>query len=155
MRSAYALAATVLPALVMAALLLTPLVVITAHRFSLIGMTEESTGYRYFYSLRYLYTDNERPWVPQGQAMTIVHMAVQLLLTAVGYSPIELRPRMDLFVVSMVALPHIATAVALVWAVLPLRSLLARLAVVGTLLLVSLGGTGAWDRHLLLPDYYS
>ncbi|MGE3272822.1 MAG: hypothetical protein AB7P40_29060, partial [Chloroflexota bacterium] len=74
-----------LPPVLMTAALLTPLLVLTLHGLSTVGFTEESTGYRYFYSLRYLYTPDERPWIPQGQTMTLVHMLLQLLLTALGF----------------------------------------------------------------------
>jgi hypothetical protein len=145
----------VLPGLVVLAGLLTPLLVLAASGQSLVGLTEESTGYRYFYSLRILYTPDERPWLPQGQLMTLTHLGLQAVLTALGYPPMQIVPRIDLFAYAAAALPHLLTAGALVWAVRPLRSLPARLAVAMLVLAVCLNEALTWGYQVLLPDYYS
>jgi hypothetical protein len=136
-------------------LLLLPLLLLASNGLSLVGLTEESTGYRYFYSLRILYTPDERPWIPQGQLVGLVHIGVQLLLTALGYAPTQLQPRIDLFAYIAAALPHLATGAALTWAVLGLRSLGARLAVAAGLFTVALDLSLTSGYHLLLPDYAS
>jgi hypothetical protein len=90
---------------------------------TLTGMAEESTGYRYFYTLRILYGDNERPWLPQGQLVGLAHMLIQVILTTLGYPPTELFPRIDLFAYSAAILPHILVALKYIRAVAPYKIL--------------------------------
>ncbi|MGE3910676.1 MAG: hypothetical protein AB7K36_15040, partial [Chloroflexota bacterium] len=149
------LLALALPGLVAGVGLSVPLLAMLLQGISLVGMGEESIGYRYFYSLRMLYTPNERPWLPQGQTMTLVHLAMQASLTAAGFPATQITPRMDVFAYVGAALPHVVTAVVLAWAVLPLRSMAARLTVAAAMVMVGLDGGLNWGYHLLLPDYYS
>ena len=155
-RTGRASVVTIAPAAVVALLgLLVPLATVAGQGIPLVGMTEESTGYRYFYSLRILYTPDERPWLPQGQTMGVVHLAIQALLTAVGFPPTQIRPRIDVFGVVAAALPILLTAVALAWAVRPLPGPLPRLAVALALVVISLDPAMSNGYHLLLPDYQS
>jgi hypothetical protein len=62
-----------------------------------IEINEERGGRRYFYSLRILYSDADRPWLPQGRMAGLTDHAIQLLLTAVGYPPTQLLPRIELW----------------------------------------------------------
>ncbi|MGE3911121.1 MAG: hypothetical protein AB7K36_17315 [Chloroflexota bacterium] len=143
------------PAVLTAIGLLIPCLALLVSGISLVGGAEESTGYRYFYSLRLLYTPDERPWLPQGHPMTIIHIGVQALLTAVGYSPWQILPRMNIFAYVGAVLPHLATAAALTWAVLPLRHLAGRLLVAAVLVAANTDASLGLGYHLLLPDYYS
>ncbi|MGE3271593.1 MAG: hypothetical protein AB7P40_22775 [Chloroflexota bacterium] len=151
---AWSLLSGVLPGILVGTGLLLPLAILTVFGLSVVGLSEESTGYRYFYSLRTLYTPDERPRLPQGQLVTVAHMGLQLVLTALGYPPEQITPRIDLFALAGAALPHLATAAALTWAVLPLRSLAARTAVAGFVLMVATDGAYS-GFHLVIPDYYS
>ena len=99
--------------------LLCPLLVLAVRGTSLAAFTEESTGYRYYHSLRILYGDHERPWLPQAQGVGLTHFAIQLLLAAVGLPPTLLRPRIDLFAYMATALPLVTTGIVFAWAVKP------------------------------------
>src|SRR5437899_12691834 len=88
---------TVFSGTLMAGSLLALLAILATHHLTLTGMTEESTGYRYFYTLRMLYGRGERPWLPQGQLPGLTHLLIQAGLTLSGFSPTSLFPRIDLF----------------------------------------------------------
>src|SRR5215471_3872837 len=143
-------------ATLMAAALLAPLVILGRHGLTLTGITEESTGYRYFYTLRMLYGHGERPWLPQGQLPGLSHIAIQVGLTLAGLSPTSLFPRIDLFAYSAAALPHVLALGAFVWmgAVLPPESYLS---VAGIAALTFLGGRATLSESsnypLVQPDY--
>lgn len=143
------------PGLVAAAGLLTPLAVLWLSGVSLIGGGEESVGYRYFYSLRMLYTPDERPWLPQGQLMSVVHLLTQLLLTSAGHSPYTISPRIEWFAWINTVLPHLITGLVVAWAVRPLPTLTARLLVAVGLVAVSTDAALVWGYHLLVPDYHA
>src|SRR5262245_16296961 len=148
----------IIAATLMAAGLLAPLIILRVHHLTLTGMTEESTGYRYFYTLRMLYGHGERPWLPQGQLPGLSHLVIQLALTRAGFSPTSLFPRIDLFAYTAAALPHVLAVVAFLWLAdaLPGRS---ELTVSGLAVLIFLAGGSAWYRSttttLVEPDYMS
>ena len=104
---------TIIPTVVLAVGLLFPLSWVILHGWTLSGWYEESVGYRYFYSLRMMYDVNAFVFVPQGHLMGIVNQVIQGLLTALGFPPNVLFPRIDLFSYVAVAVPHLA-AVAMV-----------------------------------------
>lgn len=104
-----------------------PLAVAITNGLQLAGATEESTGYRYFYTLRMMYGINERPWLPQGQAVGVVHMGIQLLLTFVGLPPTQLMPRIEYFLYLATTLSHLITTVTFAWAVKPLQTITGKL----------------------------
>ncbi|MGE3910494.1 MAG: hypothetical protein AB7K36_14130 [Chloroflexota bacterium] len=151
----FAEAVTALAALGATLGLLAPILWCAAHGVSLVGMTEESTGYRYFYSLRLLYADGERPWLPQGHLIGIVHHLIQLALTALGHPPTELTPRIDRFAYAAAALPHLVTGICLWWMLRATPGLLTRVAVAAAIPAVMLAPALTGGYHLLLPDYYS
>lgn len=152
-------------AIFMAAALLSPLLILAAHGLTLTGMTEESTGYRYFYTLRMLYGQGERPWVLQGQLPGVTHIGIQLGLTLAGFSPTSLFPRIDLFDYTAAALPHLLAIPAFIWMAGALRSRTAAAAAAGVVVVASVPMGGGWgpdawrgpmmDAKLVLPDYYT
>lgn len=144
-----------LPPLLMLIFMLWPLAIMVTAGITLTGMAEESVGYRYFYTLRILYADHERPWLPQAQLVGLTHLGIQLLLTAAGYPPEQLFPRIDLFAYAASALPSVLTAVAFVWAVRPLRDPLARLLVALLLLVTVFDVRNGRGLHLIQADYYT
>jgi hypothetical protein len=97
-----------------------PSLLFSLSHISVVGMFEESIGYRYFYSLRHVYSD-ERPFIPQGQLVGIAHMVIQLVLTAIGHPIRELFPRMDIFVSVAPLIPLGLAACAFVWTALALK----------------------------------
>ena len=56
----------------------------------------EITAYRYFYSLRMLYGEGESPWVPNGHTVGLAFKLINHGLTALGISPANIYPRIDL-----------------------------------------------------------
>jgi hypothetical protein len=98
--------------------ILWPLVSVIASGSTLTGSYEESIGYRYFYSLRQLYDPAQYLFLPQGQFPSLVHRAIQAILSLV-YAPTNLFPRIDVFTYSGVAIAHVATIAAFIWAMRP------------------------------------
>lgn len=142
--------ATLLVALATALLL--PVAYAWSIDLSLVPIGEERAGYRYFYSLRVVYAEGERPWIPQGQAASLVHMVLQVLLTMIGYPPTQVRPRMDAFVYLAAALPLVAAVAAYVWAVRPL-GLLGRATVAAGQVAAAYDWRASSGYALILPDY--
>ncbi|MCC7370135.1 MAG: hypothetical protein IT306_17045 [Chloroflexi bacterium] len=134
--------------------LLTPITALWLLGLSQVGMTEESTGYRYFHSLRLLFTADERPWLPQGQVMTVLHMGVQLLVVALGHPVTEITPRMEIWAYLAAGICGLATALAAAWALRPIRSLAGRLLILVPLLCAIFDGSFAFGYSVILPDYY-
>jgi len=133
--------------------LLYPLALVVRDGLTLTGIQEESLGYRYFDSLRILYGTDERPWQPQGQAAGLVHLAIQLALTAAGYPPTQLFPRIDRFAELAIAVPLLTTALAFAWASHPLRTPIARLAFAAAVIAVSFDVRSSAFETLVKPDY--
>jgi len=113
---------TLIPMVVLAVGLLFPLGWVILKGWTLTGLYEESVGYRYFYSLRILYDVNAFVFLPQAQLVGIVNQVIQGLLTALGYPPDVLFPRIDLFSYITVAVPHLVAVAAFAWAVTPLKT---------------------------------
>lgn len=135
--------------------LLFPLILLAKEGLTLTGMTEESTGYRYFYTLRILYGEHERPWLPQGQLVGLVHMGIQLLLTTLGYPPTQLYPRIDLFTYLAAGLPHLVTVGAFIWAVRPISTITEKLILAATFIVISFQTRSGGGISLVQPDYMS
>ena len=135
--------------------LLFPLLLFGTQGFRLSGMGEESVGYRYFYSLRILYTRNERPWLPQGQLIGLVHEAIQYMLTSIGHPPSELYPRIELFSYVAASLPLVLAVPAFLWAVRPLSKALGKVLLALAIIAVSYEPRAGGGYHLAIPDYYS
>src|SRR5919198_1245557 len=106
-------ASTVLAVVVVAAGWLYPLVSFALQGLSLSGMHDEATGFLYFYSLRRLYGVNDLPWLHSGQVPSLVHLALQLGLTAAGYPPTQLHPRLDIWTYVAPAVPLVLGALLL------------------------------------------
>lgn len=140
-------------ALLVAACMIRPVLVMATAGITLTGMAEESIGYRYFYTLRFLYADHERPWLPQGQLTGLSHIVLQVLLTGAGYPPEQLFPRIDVFAYLASALPSLLTAGAFVYAVSPLRDARLQLIVGLLLLLVVFDSRNGRGLHLIQADY--
>jgi hypothetical protein len=135
------------------AVLLVPLIWLALHHATLTGVDEESSGYRYFYSLRILYGMHERPWLPQGQLVGLVDMAIQIALTAMGFSPKQLAPRIDIFTYAAAATPIVLMLPALFWALQPL-SVLGRGIIVTTLIAVIFEARSMYGLWVVAtPDY--
>lgn len=128
-----------------------PTIFFALNGVSLTGVFEESVGYRYFYSLRILYGD-ERPWLPQGQMPGLLHLAIQLALSALGYPRTELFPRIDIFTYAAALVPHMMSAAAFLWATTPLRSASARLLLAAGVLAATFYPRGFYE-WVALPDY--
>jgi hypothetical protein len=102
-----------------------------------------------------LYGNHERPWLPQGQFIGLVHIVIQLALTAFGFPPEQLHPRIDLFAYIAAALPHVLTIPAFVWAVQPIKSNIGRSATCLTLMLTVFQSRSGLGTFLAHPDYIS
>ncbi|MGE3271941.1 MAG: hypothetical protein AB7P40_24520, partial [Chloroflexota bacterium] len=131
-----------------------PLVSFAAEGLSLAGGHDEAVGYRYFYTLRRLYGDHEQPWVPHGQVQGIVHTGLQLALTAAGYPPTQLHPRLDIWTYFAPAVPLVLAVFALVWAVQPIQSMLGRIVIALTMLGVTYETAIYVEYHLTAPEYH-
>src|SRR6187401_3337266 len=124
-----AIVSTTLVVLIAGAGWLYPLASFALQGFSLSGMHDEATGFLYFYSLRRLYGVDELPWLHSGQIPSLVHLGLQVGLTAAGYPPAQLHPRLDIWTYLAPAVPLALAALLLGWAVQPLRSWPARVLV--------------------------
>ncbi len=107
---------------VFAAALLWPPAWVIAHGATLTGVNEESTGYRYFYTLRELYEPPVFLFLPQGQLTNLVQKAIQLLLTLAGLPITQLRPRIDYFCYASVAAFHLINVAAFAFLSMQLRT---------------------------------
>src|ERR671911_434983 len=85
-----------------------PLVSFGLQGLSLSGMHDEATGFLYFYSLRRLYGVDELPWLHSGQVPSLLHLVLHLGLTAAGYPPTQLHPRLDIWTYLAPAVPLVA-----------------------------------------------
>jgi hypothetical protein len=148
------LLAAVIAPLILGIAMLAPVVALAWLGLSPVGLTEESTGYRYFYSLRTLYTADERPWLPQGQVMTLVHIVLQALLTLAGFPITQLTPRMELFAYFGAGIADVCTAIAALWALRPIRSIVGQLTVVTVMVCTIFDMSLAAGYHLIVPDYH-
>lgn len=115
-----------LPATLYAALLLFPIWQIIATHGTLTGISEESVGFRYFYTLRSIY-DGRDFFLPQGELPNLIFKAIHLALSALGYPPTQLFPRIDYFTYASIVGMHLISVVCFWWATIPLRSAPARL----------------------------
>ncbi|MDP1615378.1 MAG: hypothetical protein Q8L68_06235, partial [Methylococcales bacterium] len=123
-----------------------PMLILAYHHVAVSPLFEEATGFRYFYSLRILYSA-ERPWLPQGQLPGIINIGIQYILTACGYSITKAQPRIDLFSYISAIIPMAISAVAYFWAALPLRTNSARL----LLAVAILATTYAYSLRMFFP----
>ncbi len=101
--------------LLFAGLLLWPLAWIVLHGATLTGVNEESTGYRYFYTLRQLYDPPVFLFLAQGQLTNLIQKAIQVALTLLGFPATELLPRIDYFCYASVAAFHLMNVAAFAW----------------------------------------
>lgn len=147
--------ATIALAIILVVVLAAPLIVLGARGVSLTGMTEESVGYRYFHTLRILYGDHERPWLPQGQLVGLTHMALHLALTALSYPPTQLFPRIDLWAYAATGLPLVLTGFAFAWAARPLPGLTSQALMAAFCIMAAFDRSTSLGYHLLQADYYS
>ncbi|MGE3909355.1 MAG: hypothetical protein AB7K36_08390 [Chloroflexota bacterium] len=132
-----------------------PLALLLYDGSSIVGLTEESTGYRYYHSLRILSTPDERPWLPQGQLLGLAHMGLHVLLSAVGHPPTELFPRIEWWAYIAATFPILPTVVAFWWAIRPMRSPVGLLLAAVGLLLVALDPHNFAGQAFIVPDYYA
>jgi hypothetical protein len=139
----------------LAGFMLSPVVALIAHGYSATGMAEESLGRRYFYSLRIVYGEHERPWVPQGHLVSVAHMGVQYALTASGFPPTQVFPRIDIFGFAVSVIPILLAVFAFVWAVRPIASDIGKLLVALVLLKVVFDPGTTRGYQLVQADYYS
>ena len=145
----------VLIAALLAGFLLSPVLTLIAHGYTPTGMAEESIGRRYFYSLRILYGEHDRPWVPQGHLVSVSHIAIQYALTAAGFPPTQLFPRIDVFAYTASILSVVVTVLAFIWAVRPISSPLGKLLVALLLLVMVFDPATTRGYHLVQADYYA
>src|SRR5262249_33612101 len=108
--------------LIFAFALLWPIVWVAWNGWTLTGLYEESVGYRYFYSLRALYEPSASLFMPHGQTVELVQKLVQLGLTAAGYPPTQVEPRIDYFVYASVFIFQLLNIAAFAWMVAAIRS---------------------------------
>lgn len=130
-----------------------PLLLFMINGISLVGMGEESVGYRYFYSLRILYEETGAPDLPQGHLVSVIHALLQYILTIVGFLKNDIQIRINVFSYIASFLPIIATLIVYYWATKSfnnsLKIILALLMLITTYQLRIGGG-----YHLVIPDYY-
>jgi hypothetical protein len=120
---------------------------------TLTGACEEGLGYRYFYTLRLLYDTDGYIFLPQGHLMDLAHQTLHLILTALGYSPTALLPRIDIFSYCSIGLAHFLAALAFLGMSRRVPSLFARLSLV-MLVLVPLYNVPISGFNVILePDY--
>jgi hypothetical protein len=132
--------------------ILLPCILPATRHISLTGLYEENIGYRYFYSLRIVYS-SERPWLPQGQLPGLFHIAIQAILSAFGLPPSELFPRIDVFTFLAALTPIILVGLAFFWAAGTLRSPVERSAL-AMLVLVFIYASRLPEGWMTTPDYY-
>jgi len=94
--------------------LLLPILIVMFCGWTLVGMYEESIGYRYFYSLRSFYR-GEYVFLPQGQLNDVLYQALQAFLTVFGVPAGTLIPRIDWFAYAAVLMAHVTTLIAYTW----------------------------------------
>jgi hypothetical protein len=120
---------------------------------TLTGACEEGLGYRYFYTLRLLYDDNGYIFLPQGHLMDLAHQTLQLVLTALGYSPKAVLPRIDIFSYCSIGLAHLLAALAFLGMSRRIPSLFARLSLVVLVLVPFYNVPISGFNVILEPDY--
>ncbi len=135
--------------------LLLPLLVFGAQAIRLSGMGEESVGYRYFYSLRILYSPGDRPWLPQGQLAGLLHEIIQRLLSLLGRPLGEIYPRIEWFSYAAAAFPLLLAGPAFAWAIRPLRWRPGKFILAIAVVAISYEPRSGGGYHLVLPDYYT
>ena len=132
-------------------LLAWPLAVVIANHWTLTGYYEEGIGYRYFYNLRQLYDPSTYLFLPQGQFTDLLQKGIHLALTAIGYPPEQLRPRIDLFAFASLAVFHSMTVAAFFWLIKSSRT--ATAAIINVFYWVIPSYVLASGLTLLQPDY--
>ncbi|WP_147041204.1 hypothetical protein [Skermanella aerolata] len=132
-----------------------PAFIFAMEGLKLSGGAEESVGYRYFYSLRLLYGQNEAPWLPQGQLIGLLHQALQLALSAAGFPVADLGDRVELFSYLSALLAACAGAAAFLFAARELRSAIGTWALAAALVTCAYSLRSGGGYHLVLPDYYA
>ncbi len=131
-----------------------PLIIFALMHLSLVGMGEESVGYRYFYSLRILYGENETPFLPQGHFLTLMHMALQRFLTWFGFSISDLAMRTEVFSYVSCEIPLVVIFFSFNWAVRPIKEFFIKLIFALALIATAFNLRSGGGFHLLIPDYY-
>jgi hypothetical protein len=121
---------------------------------SLSGVHDEGVGFRYFYTLRRLYGDDEHPWVPHGQVPGLMQTSLQLALTAAGYPPTRLHPRIDVWTYLASGIPLALAALLLGWAVQPIRSALGRVLIGLTFVAITYETAIFAEYQLTTPEYH-
>lgn len=123
-----------------------PIIILAYQHISVSALFEESAGFRYFYSLRILYS-HERPWLPQGQLAGIIHIGIQYILTTLGYPITEVKPRIEIFSYIAASIPLTISAITYCWAASPLRTISARLLLACALIAT----TYAYSSRMFFP----
>lgn len=120
---------------------------------TLTGACEEGLGYRYFYTLRLLYEENGYIFLPQGHLMDLAHQTLHLVLTALGFSPKALLPRIDIFSYCSIGLAHLLAALAFLGMSRRVPSLFGRLSLAVLILVPFYNVPISGFNVILEPDY--
>jgi hypothetical protein len=130
-----------------------PLFRLVCHGVTLTGQYEESLGYRYFYSLRQLYDKDSYVFLPQGHLMDLADRGLQAILSAVGFSPTTLNPRIDLFAVLALEFAYGLTSIGFYWVARVCRNWY-EIIIVGLLTFLPYLDKRIWGFNVLFqPDY--
>ena len=132
-----------------------PIVTYLALGIDLIAISEESVGYRYFYSLRLLNGDVGNPWLPQGQLVGLFHQFIQVLLSVSGYAAQSLERQIEAFTIVATLLPLLLTGLTLPFVTSAIPSRSGKLVYAAAILLAAYQVRAGGGYHLLLPDYYA
>lgn len=142
-----------IPALLFGVATLMPIAWIALHGWTLTGTNEESVGIRYFYSLRALYDPSTYLFVPQGQTIDLLNKLIQLLLTAIGFPPTQVFPRIDYFCYLSVAAMQVFNVACFVWMALAIQKLTGQLVAVVIWLAIICSENFSFMYALFQPDY--
>jgi hypothetical protein len=121
--------------------------------WTLTGAAEESLGYRYFYSLRAVYELPQPLFLPQGQILNLYHRALQILLTAAGYPPTQLFPRIDVFSYLSILGVQALNAACFVWMLRRAKYRGAQPCLAAVCILMMFSGHFSFVYSYLQPDY--
>jgi hypothetical protein len=116
-----------LPLAIFASFLLFPVAMLALQSSTLTGMSEESVGYRYFYTLRSLY-EGTYLFLPQGELVNLIFKGIHLALTAIGHPTTELFPRIDYFTYAAIAALHVVTIACFWWGTRPITRVSSKIA---------------------------
>jgi hypothetical protein len=121
--------------------------------WTLTGVCEESLGYRYFYALSAVYEPRRPLFLPQGQILDLFDRGLQVLLTALGYPPTQLFPRIDIFSYLSIFGMQIVNAACFAWMLQRARYIGAKLCIAVVLIAAAFSANFSFMYTFVQPDY--